>query len=115
MARLLVLLYLDDEVSVSDGRANVLEGGSYLDLVVGDEASSLELRRESVIALSRKAPARVEAVETDSMGLDLTAGVVGFASDSSVSLSSSELSSSDDDSSFFTAALAAGVWFRNRL
>lgn len=96
----------------------MLEAGSYLDLVVGDVASSLELRRESA-ALSRNAAARVDAVEAVSTGLVLTgAGAgVGLVSLSSVSLSSSELSSSDDDSSFLAGTLAgvAGVWFKKRL
>lgn len=86
--------------------------------MVGDVASSLELRRASA-ALSRSAAARVDAVDTVSTGLVLTgAGAgVGLVSLSSVSLSSSELSSSDDDSSFLAGALAgvAGVWFKKRL
>lgn len=95
----------------------MLEAGSYLDRVVGDVASSLELRRASA-ALSRNAAARVDAVETVSTGLVLTGAGAGVGlSLSSVSLSSSELSSSDDDSSFLAGALAgvAGVWFKKRL
>lgn len=96
----------------------VLDAGSYLDLVVGDVASSLDMRRASA-ALSRNAAARVDVVGAVSTGLALTGVVVvvGLGSLSSVSLSSSELSSSDDDSSFLTGALTgvAGVWFKKRL
>lgn len=119
VARLLALYRdVDVSVSLSDGLVYVLEAGSYLDRVVGDVASSRELRRASA-ALSRNAAARVDEVGAVSAGLVLTGTGVGegFASLSSVSLSSSELSSSDDDSSFLAGALTgvAGVWFKKRL
>lgn len=88
----------------------MLEGASYLDLVVGEVVSSRELRRVSA-ALSLKIPVLVDEVGAGS-DLAVTLGLVGavttgfFGASSSVSDSSSELdSSSDDDSSFFTAGV----------
>lgn len=113
------LLLLSFSLSAAAVRAYVLDGASYRDLVVGDEASSRELRRGSEAALSRRIPARVEeeiGVGSTGFGIvtaGLVAGTVGlvFDASSSVSDSSSELDSSSDDSvsSFLTTTGVAGV------
>lgn len=94
----------------------MLDGASYLVRVEGEDVSSREALRASAAALSRRAAARDDEVvgAVSVAGLTLAAGVGFGGSDSSVSLSSSELDSSDDDSSFLTTGLT-GVWFRNRL
>lgn len=105
--------YLGLSFSLSEARLYVLDGASYLDLVVGDEdESSRELRR-SAAALSLKIPALVDEADAVSAGFETAEGLVdedfAFNVSSSVSDSSSELdSSSDDDSSFL--AFAAQGW-----
>lgn len=107
----LVRPYRGLSFSLSEARPYVLEGVSYLDLVVGDdEESSRELRR-SAAALSLKIPALVDADDAVSAGFGALDALVAddftFVS-SSVSDSSSELDSSSDDDSSFLAFAAAG-------
>ena len=107
----LVRPYRGLSFSLSEARPYVLDGVSYLDLVVGDDdESSRELRR-SAAALSLKIPVRVDAAGAVSAGFEtldaLVAADFTFVS-SSVSDSSSELDSSSDDDSSFLALAAAG-------
>lgn len=107
----LVRPYRGLSFSLSEARLYVLDGVSYLDLVVGDEdESSRELCR-SAAALSLKIPARVDAADAVSAGfvaLDALVAVDFTFVSSSVSDSSSELDSSSDDDSSFLAFAAAG-------
>lgn len=91
--------------------------------MVGDVGSSRDMRRGSDAAVSRKIPARVEAVDATSAGFVTTVVVlvgvtVGFTfgASSSVSDSSSELvSSSELDSSFLATGAADCDDWRKRL
>lgn len=97
----------------------MLEGASYLDLVVGDDEESSREARRSAAALSLRIPALVDEAEAVS-GLEaeeaLAEADFTFVS-SSVSDSSSELdSSSEEDSSFLAfAALGCVEDWRNLL
>lgn len=108
----LVRPYRGLSFSLSEARLYVLDGASYLDLVVGDEDESSREARRSAAALSLKIPALVDADDAVSAGFgvaeDLVDEVFAFNVSSSVSDSSSELDSSSDDDSSFLAFAALG-------